>query len=187
MKRDLNKMVRMAMLSALAVILMLLVRIPIIPSAAFLEYDPGDVPALIGTFIYGPAAGFAITVTYSVIQTLIASKSGWIGTIMHIIATGTMVIAAGYIYKKLHFFKGALIALIAGSVCMTLIMIPLNLYITPRFLNIPYDAVKGMLLPAIIPFNLLKAIINSVLTLIVYKPVTRFLRSRDGKDLGNSI
>lgn len=187
MKRDLNKMVRMAMLTALAVILMLLVRVPIIPSAAFLEYDPGDVPALIGTFIYGPAAGFAITVIYSVIQTLIASNSGWIGTVMHIIATGTMVIIAGLIYKKVHVFKGALIALIAGSVAMTLVMVPLNLYITPRFLNVPYDVVKGMLWTAIIPFNLLKAGINSVLTLIVYKSVTKFLRSKGGKGLEKSI
>ena len=83
---------------------------------------------------------------------------------------------AGYIYKRVHSINGAVIALIAGSISMTLVMIPLNLFFTTKFMNVPVEAVKAMLIPVIIPFNLLKASLNSVLTVFVYKPVAKFLR-----------
>jgi len=90
MRFDANKMVKMAVLAALSVTLMFVVRIPF-PLATFLEYEPGDVPALIGAFIYGPAAGFIITVVVSLVQAVtVSAGSGWIGALMHMIATGTM-------------------------------------------------------------------------------------------------
>lgn len=64
---------------------------------------------------------------------------------------------------------------------MTLIMVPLNLFVTPRFLGMPADVVKGMLLPAIIPFNLIKSFGNSILTALVYKSVGRILRAQPAK------
>ena len=99
---------------------------------------------------------------------------------MHLIATGTMVIVAGLIYKKIHNFKGAILALIVSSIAMTLIMIPLNLIFTTKFMNVPMETVKSMIVPVIIPFNLLKASLNSVLTVFVYKPVSKFLREKTG-------
>ena len=72
--------------------------------------------------------------------------------------------------------QGAIIALVLGSLSMSLIMIPLNLYFTTKFLNVPVEAVKAMILPAILPFNLLKASINSVVTFLVYKPVGKIMR-----------
>ncbi len=177
MKNDVNKLVRLAMLAALSLMLMFLVRFPLIPTAPFLEYEPGDVPALIGAFLFGPAAGFIVTFVVSLIQALtVSAGSGWIGAIMHLIATGTMVIVAGVIYKKVHTMKGAMIALLLGSLSMALIMIPLNLFFTTKFLNVPVEAVKAMILPAILPFNLLKAGINSVVTFLVYKPVGKIMR-----------
>ncbi len=177
MKFSVNKVVRLAMLSALGVMLMLIVRFPLIPAAAFLEYEPGDVPALIGAFMYGPAAGLIITFVISIIQALtVSAGSGWIGAIMHMVATGMMVLIAGLIYRKVHTLKGALAALTLGSVVMIAVMIPLNLFFTTKFLNAPYEAVKAMIVPVIIPFNLIKAVINSTLTFIVYKPVSRILR-----------
>ena len=100
MKNDVNKLVRLAMLAALSLMLMFLVRFPIIPTAPFLEYEPGDVPALIAAFLFGPGAGFIVTFVVSLIQALtVSAGSGWIGAIMHLIATGTMVVVAGIIYK----------------------------------------------------------------------------------------
>jgi len=177
LKTDVNRLSRLAMLSALSVMLMFLVRFPIIPAAPFLEYDPADIPALLGAFLFGPGAGLMITFVVSLIQAItVSSGSGWIGATMHLIATGTMVIVAGTIYKRIHTLKGGIISLILASVSMTLIMIPLNLYFTTKFLNVPYDVVKAMIIPVIIPFNLLKASINSILAFLVYKPVGRILR-----------
>lgn len=176
-KSEVNKMSRLAMLAALSILLMFLVRFPLIPAAPFLEYEPGDIPALIAAFLFGPAAGVLVTLAVSIIQAFtVSAGSGWIGAIMHFIATGTMVAVAGYIYKKIHTQKGAAIALIAASISMTLVMIPLNLIFTTKFMNVPMEAVKAMIVPIIIPFNLLKASINSTLTFLVYKPVGRVLR-----------
>ncbi|GAQ24742.1 MULTISPECIES: ECF transporter S component [Tepidanaerobacter] len=176
-KSEVNKMSRLAMLAALSILLMFLVRFPLIPAAPFLEYEPGDIPALIAAFLFGPAAGVLVTLAVSIIQAFtVSAGSGWIGAIMHFIATGTMVAVAGYIYKKIHTQKGAVIALIAASISMTLVMIPLNLIFTTKFMNVPMEAVKAMIVPIIIPFNLLKASINSTLTFLVYKPIGRVLR-----------
>jgi len=181
MRMDVNKMVKLGVLSALGVVLMLLVRFPIFPAAPFLVYDAGDVPALIGAFIYGHGAGLIITVVVSVIQAMtVSADAGWIGAVMHIAATGTMVIAAGLIYKRVHTLKGAIIALIAGSLGMTAVMVLLNLILTPIFLGAPIEVVKAMLLPIIIPFNLIKSFGNSLITMLVYKSVGKVLRASAG-------
>lgn len=177
MTQNVNKLVKLALLSALSILLMIAIRFPVIPAAPFLEYEPGDVPALIGAFLYGPGAGLLITAAVSLFQaTTVSAGSGWIGAIMHMIATGSMVLAAGVIYKRMHTFKGAILSLIAGTVTMTFIMIPLNLYFTTKFLGVPIEMVKAMIIPIIVPFNLIKASANSVLTVLVYKSVAKVLR-----------
>ncbi len=177
MKYEIKMVARLTMLSALSVLLMFLIRFPLIPAAPFLEYDPGDIPALIAAFLFGPGAGVVVTLIVSLIQAMtVSAGSGWIGALMHFAATGSMVTVAGLIYKRVRTFRGAIIALIASSITMTLVMIPLNLIFTTKFMNVPVETVKAMLLPVIIPFNLSKACINSVLTVFVYKPVGKFLR-----------
>jgi riboflavin transporter FmnP len=174
-------MVKMGVLAALSIVLMMLIHFPIIPAAAFLEYEPADVPILIGGFLFGPLAGFIITVVVALIQAFtVSAASGWVGFVMHVIATGTLVMVSSFIYKHLHTFKGAIAALAAGALCMTLVMIPSNLFFSVRFFNIPYDTVKGMLLTAIIPFNLIKAVINSVIVILVYKSAGKVLRGQAG-------
>ncbi|OFI05533.1 riboflavin transporter RibU [Clostridium acetireducens DSM 10703] len=177
MKNNVNRLVKLSVLSALGLLLMLLVRFPIIPTAPFLEYEPGDIPILIGTFLFGPKSGLIITAIVSLVQGFtVSAGSGWIGALMHLIATGSMVIVAGTIYKKMHTLKGAIIALVCGSLTMTLVMIPLNLVFTTMFLGVPLAAVKSMIVPAIIPFNLIKTSINSIVTGLVYKSVGKVLK-----------
>lgn len=172
-----RKLVTLAMLAGLSVVLMYLVHFPIIPGASFLEYDMADIPILIGTFLFGPASGLILTALVAVIQgTTVSAGSGWIGILMHFIATGSFVIVGGLIYGKLRSRRGAIWGLVAGSITMTAVMIPLNLIFTVLFLGVPQDAVVAMLLPAIIPFNLIKAGINSVLTFFVYKPVSKVMK-----------
>ncbi|NLM52654.1 MAG: ECF transporter S component [Firmicutes bacterium] len=177
MKRNTKHVVTLAMLAAVSVLLMYLVRFPIFPAAPFLEYDMADVPILIGTFLLGPISGLILTVVVSIIQAMtVSASSGWIGAVMHICATGGFVIAAGLIYGKFRTRKGAAAALITGSLIMTLLMIPLNLIFTVRFLGAPREVVVAMLVPTIIPFNLIKGFANSIITFAVYKSVARVLR-----------
>ena len=177
MTDEAKKISRLAVLSALSIILMFMVRFPLIPAAPFLEYEPGDVPALIAAFLFGPGAGLLVTLVVSIIQAVtVSAASGWIGAIMHFVATGTMVVVAGFIYKRFHNFNGAVVALVFGSLCMTTVMVPLNLFFTTKFMSVPVETVRAMIFPIIVPFNLLKATLNSFLTVIVYKPMGNFLR-----------
>jgi riboflavin transporter FmnP len=179
MKFGVKKMATMAVLAALSIVLMLLIKFPIIPAASYLIYEPADVPIFIGAFLFGPFAGLLITVVVSAIQALM-SPDGLVGFIMHVIATGTFVVAAGLIYKKFHNIKGAVVALVSGTLAMTLIMIPTNLVIQTHFRDMEFAAVAKLLVPVIIPFNLIKAGLNSIITFLVYKRISnifhRFLK-----------
>ena len=168
-----KQMTTLGVMSALSIVLMVLIRIPF-PTAPFLEYDPADVPILISTFLFGPWWGLLMTVVVSVIQGITVSvSSGFIGIIMHIAATGGFVLSAGLIYKRGKSLKRAIIALVLGTVVQTVLMAGMNLVFTPIFMKTPLDVVLGMMIPTIIPFNLIKAGVNAVLTFFIYKFVSK--------------
>lgn len=171
-----RKLTKLGMLAAIAVVLVALIHFPLFPAADFLEYDPADVPIFIGTFAFGPGAGLLLTAVVSVIQGLTVSvKSGLYGIIMHLLATGAFVLVAGLVYRRGKNRKSAIIALACGIVTMTLVMVGANLVVTPYFTGLPVSAVKDMLVPFIIPFNLIKATVNSLLTYLLYKRVSSLL------------
>lgn len=177
MRESTKRLVRLGVLAAISLLLIYLIRIPLFPSAAFLEYDMADVPILIATFLFGPWWGLALTAVVSVLQWLLVSQaSGFIGALMHFFATGAYVLIAGYIYGRFHTRKGAIIALLSGAVAMILMMIPLNLIFTVHFMGAPKEVVVGMLGPIIIPFNAIKAGINGLLTFVLYKATAYVLR-----------
>ena len=172
----LKRLVVLAMLAAISVVLVWAVHVPLIPVVSFLEYDPADVPILIATMAYGPVAGVVLTVVVSVIQGLTASAgSGVYGIIMHIIATSTLVLVAGTVYRLRHTRGGAVLGLVLGTLAMGLVMMPANHFITPAFTGWPVAQVDALLIPGILPFNLLKAGLNSGVTFVVYKTVSRYL------------
>ena len=171
-----RKMTVMALLVALSTILIYTIRFPLVPAVPFLEYDPADIPILIGAMAYGPMAGIALTVVTSVIQGLtVSAGSGPYGIIMHIIATSTLVVVSSTIYRYRHTRGGAVLGLVLGSLAMAAVMLPANHFITPYFMGLPTDAVDDLLLPGILPFNLIKAGINSTITFMVYKTVSRHI------------
>lgn len=181
-----KKLTVMAMLVALSVVLVSLVHFPIFAPVAFLEYDPADIPILIGTFAYGPVAGLALTVVASLIQGFtVSAHSGIMGIAMHIFATSTLVLVAGLIYKYKHTRGGAVTALLCGTLAMTGAMMVFNHFLTPYFITPDVaDAaavaanrayVDTLLVPFIAPFNLIKAGANSVITFLVYKVVSKYI------------
>lgn len=173
-----KKLTTLGLFGALSIMMITFIHFPIFPGASFLEYDPADIPIFISAFLFGPAAGLALTVAVSIVQGLTVSASGgYIGIIMHIISTGAFVVAAGNIYKKNKTKKSAVIALAVGVVVMTLVMSLCNMVLTPIFMNVPRSAVLSMMLPVIVPFNLIKSGLNAVVTMIVYKHVSGFVKS----------
>lgn len=175
--KRLTDLVEMAVLCALAFILIALIRFPIFPATPYLVYDPGDIPLLIGAFLFGPLSGFCMTCIVSLLQALFLSADGLVGFAMHVMASGTLVVVAGLIYRRFHTRKGAAAALIAGSVAMGFVMIPANLIFTVNFYGVPYETVMATM-PLTVGFNLLKAGINSVVVFLIYKPLSRLFRQR---------
>lgn len=166
---------RMALLTALSIILVYLLHPPMFTE--YLRYDMADVPIIIGTFMFGPASGLLLTGVVSVLQWLLVSpEGGWVGAVMHFFATGAFVVAAGLIYRRFHSRKGAALSLIVGSLCMVALMVPLNYIFTVNFYGTPKEALDAMIWPVIIPFNAIKAGLNSVITFLLYKSVSKLLR-----------
>ena len=161
------------MLCALAYILMLVGRVPIV---MFLSYDPKDVVIALGGFIWGPITSVAISVIVSGIEAVTVSGTGVIGFIMNVLSTCAFACTAAYIYKKKHTLTGAVLGLFAGCAVMVAAMLAWNYFITPIYMGYPREAVAAMLLPVFLPFNLLKAGLNAGFTFLLYRPVITALR-----------
>lgn len=175
-KRRTLKLVKMGMLVAISIVLVYLVRFPIFPAVPFLEYDPADIPILIGTFVFGPLAGLLLTAVTSVIQGVtVSAGSGAYGIIMHVLATGVLVLVAGTIYRSHKTKPGAILGLLCGMAAMALVMVAANLVITPLFMGVTRSMVWG-LMPFIIAFNLIKAGINGLITFVLYKRISSYLK-----------
>ena len=169
-----DRMVKLGMLTALSIILVYAIHFPIFPSASFLEYDMADVPILIGTFLFGPWWGLALTAVVSLLQWLLVSpQSLWVGAVMHFFATGSYVVAAGLIYSHHKTRSAALFGMALGALLQTLMMIPMNLIFTVHFFGVPKEAVMALLPTAIIPFNAIKTVANSIITFLLYKRVAK--------------
>ncbi len=161
------------MLAALAYLVMVVGRIPIV---LFLKYDPKDVIITIGGFIFGPLSAFAISAVVSVIEMFTVSDTGIIGAVMNLVSTCSFAFVAALIYKKNHTLKGAVIGLLVGVCSMVIVMLLWNYLLTPIYMGYPREAVAAMLPTAFLPFNLLKGGLNAGLTVLLYKPVVKTLR-----------
>ena len=165
---------KLAMMTAVSLVLFLIIRIPF-PPAPFLVYDPADVPIYICAFAYGPAAGLIVTLVVCVIQAFMLGGDGLYGFLMHFVATGIVAVVIGLMYKNCKTRKRAIISLVTGVIVATAVMCVMNLLVTPAYMGAPREAVMAMIPTVIIPFNLLKAGLNAVLTFVLYKRVSGFL------------
>lgn len=170
---SLRKMVLMAMLAAIAYLIMVYIRIPVV---LFLKYEPKDVIITIGGFLLGPMASFLVSLVVSLVEMVTVSDTGPIGCLMNLISTCSFACTAALIYKRRHNLKGAVVGLLAGGVVMIAVMLLWNWLITPLYMGVDRKTVEGMLLTAFLPFNALKAGLNSALVLCLYKPLTSALR-----------
>lgn len=173
-KNSTAKIARLAMMTAVSVVLLLIVRIPF-PPAPFLVYDPADVPIYITAFAYGPAEGLIVTLVVCLLQAFGLGGDGLYGFLMHFVATGIVAVAIGLIYRHNKTKKTAIKALVVGVVISVIVMCIMNLIVTPAYMGAPREAVLAMIPTVIIPFNLLKAGINSLITFLLYKRISGLL------------
>ena len=168
-----KQMVMLALLAAIAYMMVSLIRIPVV---LFLKYEPKDVIITIGGFLFGPMASFIVSLLVSLLEMVTISETGPIGALMNLLSTCTFACTAAIIYKKKHTLGGAILALIGGTILMTIAMLLWNWLITPIYMGYPRETVAEMLIPFFLPFNLLKAGLNSAFVLFLYKPLVTALR-----------
>ena len=187
--------VEIGMLGAIATVLMLFeFPLPFI-APPFYELDFSEVPVLVGAFALGPMAGASIELIKILINLLInGTVTAFVGEIGNYLLGCSFVIPAAIIYKKYKSKKNALIGMIAGTITMTVLGCFLNAYV----LLPTYAAAFGMSIDAIIelgsavngnitnvttfviiavaPFNIIKGVVVSVITLLIYKHISPILK-----------
>lgn len=195
MTHNRTKIYRIATLgifSALSIVLIYFIHFPIFPSVTFLEYDPADVPIIICSYLFGPVYGLAMTVVVSVVQGMtVSAQSGWIGIVMHIFATGSLVLVGSGLRILLCRKKQKagepltvrntglidVLSALAGITAMTVSMALWNMIFTPIFMGVTLNEVLP-LLPFIVLFNIIKATVNSAVAFAVYRILLRRLVER---------
>lgn len=181
-----------AVLSAIAFVLAFF-EFPVPLSPSFARMDLSDLPALIGAFAYGPVSGAWIELVKNALQ-LFTSSTGGIGELANFIMGSSFVVTAGLIYKFHKTKKTAMAACLAASFVMGIVAAIVNYFILlPLFeAFMPLDqliASFGEFMPFIktkldvvlfnaFPFNLLKGIGISVVTMLLYKRLTPILKGR---------
>lgn len=171
-----KKITMYAMFIAISYVVMMVGRFPLIPAVPFLKSDPKDVIIVIAGFIYGPISTFIISLVVSIIEMVTVSENGPVGLLMNVLSTCAFACTASAIYKKKHTLRGAVTGLTLGVLLMTAVMLIWNYIVTPLYYGIPREQVVALMLPGILPFNLLKGAINMGLTLLIYKPIVTALR-----------
>ena len=184
---NIKKMTLTAMLAAIAVILMYMeIPVPFMPG--FIKLDISDLPALFGSFIYGPLCGVFICHSF-------ATNTMFVGEISNFILGCAFVIPAGLIYKKKSDKKGAVIASVTGTVAMSLLSIVSNyFFVYPIYYNfMPKDVILKAyqaIFPGVhsilqalvvfnVPFTMLKGLISVVIAWLLYLPLAPMMRIED--------
>ena len=179
-KFDLRKVCGIAIFSALAFVVALVCNV-IPPIAGFLSLDVKDAVIAIASFIYGPISAVLISFIAAFIELITFSTTGWYGFVMNFVSSAIFSLVASLIYRKIRSINGALVAFFAAIIATTGIMLLLNIFVTPIYL---FDYLKVMpeaaareyvmsILPTILlPFNASKALLNSSVAMLLYKPLT---------------
>lgn len=171
-KWDTRQLVTMALMCAIGVLLSF-VEFPLLPGVTWLKYDASAMPAMVCGFAFGPAAGLAVGIVGAVIHGILMADFS--GAVMNILVVAGFILPAALVYRRSRTFKSGVVGLVLSAVAATVMAILGNLVITPMWLGVPLDAVVAMILPILTPFNLEKAGINAVLTLIVYKSISNLI------------
>ena len=183
------KLATTAILGAIGTMLMTIqIGLPIMP--AHIKLDLSELPALLASFSMGPVYGVAVCLIKNLFH-LPISSTFCVGELSNFILGCCLVIPAGIIYRKKKTRKRALTGAMTGSLLMALAAIPLNivliLYVYKFFM--PVEAIIGLykaILPSVdslfvfvtvfnFPFTLVKGILTSFLTFLIYKPLSPLL------------
>ncbi len=188
-------MVCVGMLGAISVILMLFeFALPFI-APSFYELDFSEVPILIGAFALGPMAGVLTELVKILLNLVInGTNTAFVGELANFIMGCAFVVPAAVIYKRKKSRRNAMIGLVVGVIVMTAAAVVINaLVLLPAYavafgtpievfiemgtaINPSIDGIWTFALLAVAPFNLVKGVLVSVITILLYKHVSPILK-----------
>ena len=170
-----QKIALCALMSAASALFTLMLEFPIMPGIAWLKYDPSVVVALLGGVLFGPGMAVALSVIPYLVH--FATATGIFGAIMASVACGSFCIPASLIYSKFPHAKGLVGAIILSSIICLACCIAANLLVTPLYTKAPLEAVFALILPLLLPFNIIKLVLNILIFAVIFKPAKRICRT----------
>lgn len=165
---------------------------------SFLKLDFSDLPALIGSFAYGPVAGIIICLIKNLLHIPLGTSSG-VGEICNFLVGVAFVVPASLIYRRHKSRKTALIGSLIGSLLMGVFSVPVNYFITYPFYATFFAngitdivAVYTALFPNItnlftalivinLPFTVVKGLLATGLCFVIYKRLSPILKGKNTK------
>ncbi len=190
------------MFAAIAAVLMVL-EMPVPFAPPFYGLDLSELPVLVGTFAFGPVAGVLIEFCKVVLKVLFKpSSTAFVGELANFGIGCSYLLPASAVYLLHKTRKNAVIAVITGTLCMTVFGTAFNaVYLLPKFaqmFGMPMEAiiamgtkvnpsirsVTGLVVMAVAPLNLLKGGLISLITMLIYKKISPILKEgskRTGK------
>lgn len=194
-KTNVRKMVMIAMLGAVSMILMWF-EIPLWFAPPFYKIDLSEVPVMIGAFALGPVSGILIELMKVILKVITkGTTTAFVGDFANFLIGCALIVPAGIIYSRCKSKKNALFGMIVGTAVMTVAGCLINAYVMlpvyGKAFGMPMDAlvamgsavnpaIKGLgtfVILAVAPFNLLKGVLVSVATLLLYKHVSPVLKN----------
>lgn len=170
-------LVTVGVFSAIAFILQMVGSFIGLKIGGFLEVEFSDVPALILALAYGPLAGVLIELIKNLLHCAVTS-TGFVGEFANFVICGILCFTAGIIYKYNRTYKGAVISLICATVTMAIAGMAANKFIMlPLYMPDAEPAVVAKLIFAtILPFNIVKGIVLSIITMLLYKRISKIIK-----------
>ncbi len=167
-----KKLVMCGVFSALAYACVLVFRIKV----SFLTLDLKDAVTTTAAMLLGPVYGIVISLIVAFIEMVTISETVFYGFIMNFLSSATLSCVASLVYRQKKTLLGAVLGLASAAVAVTAVMLAANLFITPFYMSVPRGEVVNLIPRLLLPFNLTKAILNSSIVMIIYKPISDALR-----------
>lgn len=138
------------------------------PMASFLKYDPSGIAVLVSGFAFGPSAALIV----SILGFLPHFFSNPFGALINILVALALSLPSSLIYQRFQTRKGAGIGILVGALAGLVMAILCNVIITPFYAHMSFEQVLAIIIPVLLPFNLMKFALNGIVTFMIYKPIS---------------
>ncbi len=170
--------VKVGIFSSIAFVLQCIGSYMGIKVAGFLEVEFSDLPAIILSFAMGPWAGVTVEAIKNLLHCTISS-TGFVGEFANFAVNGLFCFVCGGVYKFKKTKKNATVALLTATVVMTLASILTNLFVMlPLYMaSAPFEAKLDLTLFTIVPFNFVRGLVLSLITMLIYKKISGLIKN----------